>query len=78
MLLAFCSYLILLLNIFYVRITLSNVAIGKSNVSLLPEHGLRIAADKASGNIGAVWHYKESSWFVLLVYIIICEVRLFI
>lgn len=44
------------------KIKLSNVAIRKSNVSLLPEHGLRVTADKASGNIGAVWHYKESSW----------------
>lgn len=52
-------------DVFYLRIKLSNVAIRKSNVSLLPEHGLRITADKASGNIGAVWHYKESSWFVI-------------
>ena len=73
-LLTFCSYLILLLNVFYVRIKLSNVAIGKSNVSLLPEHGLRITADKASGNIGAVWHYKESSWFVFLtIYYLLIE-----
>lgn len=50
---------------FHLRIKLSNVAIRKSNLSLLPEHGLRITADNASGNIGAVWHYKESSWFVL-------------
>ncbi|KAJ7371792.1 hypothetical protein OS493_023132 [Desmophyllum pertusum] len=44
------------------KIKLSDVVIQKSNVSLLPEHGLQISADKASGNVGAVWHYKESSW----------------
>ncbi|KAL9971785.1 hypothetical protein ACROYT_G017992 [Oculina patagonica] len=44
------------------KIKLSNVVIQKSNVSLLPEHGLHITADKASGNIGAEWQYKESSW----------------
>lgn len=51
--------------LFNFRIKLSNVVIQKSNVSLLAEHGLRITADKASGNIGAEWHYKESSWFVM-------------
>lgn len=57
------------LNVFYFRIKLSNVAIRKSNVSLLSEHGLRVTADKASGNIGAVWHYKESSWFVFVTFL---------
>lgn len=44
------------------KIKLSNVAIQKSNVSLLPDHGLQIEADHASGNVGADWHYKEIAW----------------
>ena len=44
------------------RIKLSNVVIQKSNVSLVPEHGLQLVADHASGNIEAAWHYKEGAW----------------
>jgi len=48
--------------IFFFRIKLSNVVIQKSNVSLIPEHGLKLLADHASGNVEAAWHYKESAW----------------
>lgn len=44
------------------KIKLSNVLIQKSNVSLIPEHGLQLVADHASGNIEAAWHYKEHAW----------------
>jgi len=44
------------------NIKLSNVLIQKSKVSLLPEHGLQIVADHASGNVASDWHYKESAW----------------
>ncbi|KAM7443920.1 hypothetical protein ABFA07_007300 [Porites harrisoni] len=44
------------------KIKLSNVVIQKSNMSLIPEHGLKLLADHASGNVEAAWHYKESAW----------------
>lgn len=44
------------------QIKLSNVVIKKTNVSLLADHGLRISANEASGNMAANWHYKENSW----------------
>ena len=51
------------------RIKLSNVVIKKTNVSLLADHGLRISANEASGNMAANWHYKENSWFVVSRYV---------
>ena len=47
---------------FFFRIKLSNVVIQKSNMSLIPEHGLKLLADHAAGNVEAAWHYKESAW----------------
>ena len=52
----------MVLSIFFFRIKLSNVVIQKSNMSLVPEHGLKLLADHASGNVEAAWHYKESAW----------------
>ena len=54
---------------YFFRIKLSNVVIKKTNVSLLADHGLRISANEASGNMAANWHYKENSWFVVSRYV---------
>lgn len=59
----------LLFNVFYFRIKLFNVAIRKFNVFLLFEYGLRVIVDKVFGNIGVVWYYKESFWFVFVIFL---------